>query len=457
MNEERTTRHESLLFKRCLGLNDSKSNLAPGADPKTGETQIIGCSNVTVTYDGFIEKAPALSTVYTHSEPLTRVSAGSRLFFGDATNIYEYVGGATPVATRFPVLDGAMIHTPIDVRVSGSAKVYKSVNPTGAMTEAIVGSNPDPDDSVAYAKQPLFDGGFVLGARLFGHNGKCLQYSKGYHYDLWDMGNGFVGHQFEILNSGAIPGCICVAHAEGLSVYVGGDPKDLQTIKRFYPCGYIGKTLYSGFISKALGYGHVFTCSDGIYMVGQDGAISRLTGDNLEYADTLNTSYTGAVVAMGKYLAFGNASTVEYDFRVKAVMLRSGGIAGACMWNSEAPYLASGSTLATIGSSQNTAVASSVTLPYAYLGSDGRKSFSDLYFTGRLDGDMEIICRDQSDPEEPERWTLEVSDLGICQNKRIKLPRGMVGSKVSFQFNALAGSTFRMEEALVVFEAGNRR
>lgn len=456
MNEERTTRHESLLFKRCLGLNDSKSNLAPGADPKTGETQIIGCSNVTVTYDGFIEKAPALSTVYTHSAPLTRVSAGSRLFFGDGINIYEYVGGASPVATRFPVLDGPIIHTPIDVRVSGATKVYKSASPSGAMTEAVVGTNPDTEESVAWAKQPLFDGGFVHGARAFCHKGKFLQYSKAYHYDLWNLGDGFIGHQFDCLQAGAIPGCMLVAHAEGVSCYIGGDPLDPQTLKRFYPCAYEAGTLYSGFISKALGYGHVFMADDGIYMVDQNGQMVRLTESNLEYADTLNTSYTSAIVYDGKYLAFGNSVCVEYDFRAKAVMLRPSGVAGATV-RVDTPYLAYGSTLATISDSQNTAVASSVTLPYAHLGAEGRKSFSDLYFTGRLDGDMEIICRDQSDPEEPERWTLEVSDLGICQNKRIKLPRGMVGSKVSFQFNALAGSTFRMEEARVVFEAGNRR
>jgi len=446
-----------ILFRKCLGYTDSSAVATQGHNPETGETQLIGCSNATVTDDGAIEKSPALTTVHTHSSPVTRVSAGSRLFFGDGTDTYEYVGGVTPVNKRFPVLDGPMIHTPQDVRVSGSTKVYKSANPIGTMAEAVAGTNPNPSVATTFAGQPVFDGGFSFNARAYGYKGKFLQYSSGYGYDLWDTANGFVGHQFDVLGAGAVPGVIAVGHNEGVSVYIGGDFQDQQTAKKFYPCGYINKTLYSGFISKALGYGHVFICSDGIYMVGQDGAISRLTGDNLEYADTLNTTYTGAIVADGKYLAFGNASTVEYDFRVKAVMLRSGGIASACMWNSEVPYLANGSTLATIASSQNTTVASSVTLPYAYLGSDGRKSFIDLYFTGRLDGDMEIVCRDQTDPEEPEKWTVEVSDLGICQNKRIKLPKGIVGSKVSFQINALAGSTFRMEEARVVYESGNRR
>ncbi len=454
MSEERTTRHEALLFKKCLGLNDSRSNMAPDTDPKTGETQLIGCSNATVTYDGFIEKAPALSTVYTHSAPLTRVSAGSRLFFGDGINIYEYVGGPSPVATRFPVLDGPIIHTPIDVRVSGSTKNYKSVNQAGVMTEVLVGTNPGPATSVAYDKMPLFDGGFVYNAKLYTWKDKFIQYSDDYHYDLWNLGDGFVNHLSSVRQAGAVPNVMLIASDGIITTYIGIGPADF--VKRFYPRPFINKTLFSGFISKALGYGHVFMADDGIYMVDQNGQMVRLTDSNLEYADTLNTSYTSAIVSDGKYLAFGNSVCVEYDFRTKAVMLRQSGVAGSAILV-DTPYLAYGSTLATISSSQNTAVASSVTLPYAYLGAEGRKSFSDLYFTGQLDGDMEIICRDQTNQEEPERWTVEVSDLGVVQNKRIKLPKGVVGSKVSFQFNALAGSTFRMEEARVVFDAGNRR
>jgi len=445
---------EAILFKKCLGYTDSSAVATQSHNPETGETQLIGCTNTTVTDDGAVEKAPALSTVYTHSAPLNRVSAGTRLLFDDGTNIYEYVGGVTPVATRFPVLDGPIIHTPIDVRVSGATKNYKSVNPTGVMTELTVGTNPGPATSVAYEKMPVCDGGFVYNAKLYTWKGKFIQYSEDYHYDLWDIGNSFVSHLSDVRQAGAVPNVLLVAHDGVVISYVGSGPADFA--KKFYPCPYINKTLFSGFISKALGYGHVFMADDGIYMVDQNGQMVRLTDSNLEYADTLNTSYTSAIVSDGKYLAFGNSVCVEYDFRTKAVMLRPSGVAAATV-QVDTPYLAYGSTMATISSSQNSAVASSVTIPYAYLGTEGRKSFSDLYFTGELTGDLEIVCRDQSDPEEPIRWTIEAADLGVVQNKRIKLPRGVVGSKVSFQFNALAGSTFRMEEARVVFDAGNRR
>ncbi len=443
-----------ILFKKCMGYTDSAAVATQGHNFETGETQLIGCTNATVTNDGAIEKIPALVTVTTHTSLLTKVSAGSRLFFGDGVSTYEYVGGTTPVATRFPIVDGPVIHTPLDVRVSGST-IYKSVNAAGAMQEALVGIDPGPDTSVLYNKMPAFDGGFVLGSRLYAYKGKFLQYSKGYSYDLWDYGNGFVGHQYDCLRAGAIPACVLVAHAEGVTTYLGGDPEDPQTIKKFFPCAFLDKTLYSGFISKALGHGHIFICDDGIYMVGQDGAVSRLTESNLEHAGILNSAYSGAIVTGGKYLAYGNNVCVEYDFRTKAVMLRKSGVAGADLMG-DVPYLAYGLTLATMSAAQDEAVTSSVTLPYAPLGADGRKSFSDLYFTGELTGDLEIVCRDQTDPEEPIRWTLEVSDLGVVQNHRIKLPKGTVGSKVSFQFNAGAGR-FRMEEARVVFEAGNRR
>lgn len=446
---------QAILFKKCLGYTDSSAVSTQGHNFETGETQLIGCANTTTTDDGAIEKIPALVPVVTHTNPITSVSSGQRMFFSDSINTYEYVGGTTPVVTRFPLVAGPMIHTPVDVRLATSSKVYKSANPTGAVVEATVGTNPDPDDSIAYAGQPVFDGGFVLGSRLYGHKGKFLTYSKGYHYDLWDIGDGFIGHQLDCLRAGAIPSCVVVAHAEGISLYLGGDPMAPQTIKKFYPCSFVDNTLYSGFISKALGHGHIFLCADGIYMAAQDGSISRLTESNLEHADSLNSSYVGAVVVGGKYLAYGNNVCLEYDFRTKAVMLRTGGMAAVCQYGDTA-YVAAGTALSYVASTQNESVASSVALPYAYLGSDGRKSFSDLYFTGELTGDMEIVCRDQTDPEEPIRWTIEVSDLGVVQNRRIKLPKGTAGSKVSFQFNVGAGR-FRMEEARIVFESGNRR
>ncbi len=444
---------EAVLFKTCLGYTDSLAVGSQKADPRSGKTQLIGCSNLTVTDDGGLRKIPASTAVFTHTAPITRVSAGSRLFAGDGTDIYELTSG-TPVL-RFPILDGPIMHTPLDVRVSGTTKVYKSVNPTGAMAEAVVGTNPGPDDSIAYAGQPLFDGGFVLGARAYCHKGKFLSYSKGYHYDLWNLGDGFIRHQYDCLQSGAIPGCIVVAHAEGISVYVGGDPLSPEIIKRFYPCGYLAKTLFSGFISKALGYGHVFMADDGVYMVAADGSFNRLSGDSLEYGDLLNGSYAGATVAGGKYLAYGNLLTVEYDFRTKAVLLRGAGVSSACVFSDE-PYTGVGNTVVKPSTTMDTALPCSFALPYSHLGAEGRKGFDSLYLTGEFNGDMEVICRDQTDPEVPDRWMLAVSELGRVQNKRVKLPRVVVGSRVSFEFKMDSGS-ISVEEIRATFSVGQRR
>ena len=444
---------EAVLFKTCLGFTDSKAIASQTADPKTGKTHLTAVQNMTVTDDGCIQTVPALVPVLAHTAPVTRVSAGQRLFFSDDVDTYEVVGAAA--VKRFPLVAGPMLHTPLDVRVSTATKVYKSVHPAGTVVEAVVGTNPGPSTSVAHAGQPVFDGGFVLGGRVYCHKGKFLQYSKEYHYDLWDLGNGFIGHQHECLQSGAVPGCCLVAHAEGVSVYPGGDPLSPETIKRFYPCGYQAGTLYSGFISKSLGYGHVFLCADGVYMVAADGAIIRLSGDNLDYADTLNISYAGAVVAGGKYLAFGNTVTVEYDFRTKTVMKRAGGVASACVFG-DTPYVGYGSTVVKQADTGMDTVACSFTLPYSSMGAAGRKAFDSLYLTGEFAGDLEISLLDQDNPEEPVRWTLPVALEGVVQNKRVKLPGRTVGSKTAFRFEMASGS-MRIEEIRVVFNAGQRR
>lgn len=451
---------EAVLFRQCLGLTDSTAISSQYADPKKGITQLTACSNMTITDDGCIQTAPGLSTVLTHTSPITRVSAGQRLFYGDGVDTYE-LAGSTPVK-RFQLLDGPMIHTPIDVRLSGSSAVYKSTHPAGAAAEALVGTNPDQGESIAWAKMPLFDGGFVQGARLFAHKGKYLQYSKAYHYDLWNLGDGFIGHQFTVLQAGAIPGVVLCAHAEGVSVYIG-DPLNPQTVKRFYPCAYIAKTLYSGFISKSAGHGHVFLCDDGVYMVDLEGAINRLTNNDLDRAGVLNSSYSGAVVSGGKYLAFGDAVCVECSLvpqivgqnsKVYPVLLRPSGVASVCVLRDTA-YLAYGSDLAIIPNESRGTGSSSFTLPYSHLGATGRKSFYCLYLTGEFNGELEITLMDQGNPEEPERWTHTVSDLGVVQNKWVKVPGRTVGSKVSLRFSADDG--MRVEEIRAVFSAGQRR
>ncbi len=442
---------ESILFKTCLGYTDSTSLSSNAADPKTGKTQLTGCENMTVTSDGCIQTAPDPVAFVTHTGTVTRLSAGSRMVFGDGIDMYE-VDAIGTTAKRFPVCDGPIMHTPLDVRVSSGSKVYKSVNPTGAMTEAVVGTNPDPDTTIAYAKQPVFDGGFVYNGRAYCHKGKFLQYSKGYHYDLWDIGNGFIGHQFVCLQSGAVPGCIVVVHAEGLSVYVGGDPLSPDTVKRFCPLGCIDNTLFSGFISKAVGYGHIVMASDGVYMVAADGSLSRLTGDALDSAYALNNSYTAAVVAGGKYLAFGDQVAVEYDFQTKAIMLRSSGVACGCVFD-DTPYIGIGSTVSTLPATVGSG-ACSFTTPYSNNGAEGRKSLEAMYLTGRFDGDLVITCIDQ-EQDEPIRWEHEVEALGACQNRRVKLPKRTVGSRLSFKI--ASSGAMRVEEIRLASSAGQRR
>lgn len=446
---------EAILFRQCLGLTDSTAIASQIADPKTGKTQLTSCRNMTITDDGCIQTAPPTVPMYSHARPITRLSAGDRLFFSDDYDTLE-LDGSTAHNT-FPLLSGPLMHTPIDVRLSTDTAVYKSAGRLQAALLATVGVNPNELDDAPHEAQPPFSGGFVFGSRAYGWQGKFLQYSApiGYAYDLWDLGEGFIPHQFDILQAGSIPGCILCAHAEGVTVYIGGDPFDPNMVKRFYQCAYIDGTLYSGMISKAMGHGHVFMCADGVYMVGSDGAISRLTGDALEYAADLNSSYSGATVHQGKYLAFGDRSCVEYDFRTKAVMLRDSGVSACCRYGGQL-ILAKGSDLVNLNSSAMATLPCSFTLPYSSIGAAGKKSFDSLYVTGEINGDMEITLLDQGDPEDPERWTVELSDCGIVQNYRVKLPKGTVGSKTAFRFSTDSGS-IRIEEIRATFGASQRR
>lgn len=439
-----------LLFSTCLGLNDSGAIGTQKLDPKTGRTELVDCLNLTTTPDGCIQTVPGMEAVLTHDAAITGLSAGSRLFFQDGTDVHEVVNGAA--VRRFPAVCGPIVHTPLDVRVSGASAVYKSANPAGAMTAATVGTNPGPPTSRTYAGMPLFSGGFVFNSRLYAHSGAFLQYSEDYHYDLWDLGNGFIGHAGAILQAGATSGLLVAAHGDGVSVYIGSGPADF--VKRFYPCSFIHGTLYSGFIAPGVGYGHVFLCSDGIYLVAQDASLINLTQGSVQQLAGLNDSYTGAVVSGDKYLAWGDNVCIEYDFTTKTVMKRHGGLSGVCA-DGETIHVAAGEVLSKIVATPATGLASSATLPYSSLGTTGRKSFSDLYFTGEISGGaLEIVARDQS--EDAVRWSVTVEECGAVQQKRIRVPRGTIGSKVSFQLNMDSGY-LRVEELRAVFASSMRR
>ncbi len=444
---------EAVLFRKCLGYTDSDALSTVQSNPETGETQLTSCERMTVTDDGAIQTVSALSTVATHTTPITTLSAGSRLFFADGIDTYELVG-SSPVK-RFPLAVGPMLHTPLDVRLSTTTKVYKSANPAGAMSEAVVGTDPRPATSVAYAGMPVFTGGHVMGARLYAFNGKFERYSEPYYYDLWNLGDGFIRHASDCLQSGAIPGCSLVTHANGVSVCVGGDPLAAAVpIPKFYPCAYLPGTLYSGFLSDSVGHAHIFMCDDGVYMVTPDGAFARVSGEAIDDAVSLNTTYYGAVAAGGKYIAYGDTVAVEFDLSLKTVMLVGSGITAACVL-AGSQYLASGSEIITPADTLSVDGPCSFTLPCSALGAGGRKTFEALYLTGEFYGELEITLLDHAIEDEPERWTHLVSDLGVVHNRRVKVPRGTVGSRTSMRF-AMATGGMRVEEIRAMFSAWGR-
>ena len=453
------TENPTILFRKCLGFTDSKGFATQILDTKTGSAELIDCLNMTTTSDGAIEKIAPLVPVLTHTAPITNISAGSRFIYQDGINTKEWNG--TTVATIGAVMDGPVAHTPIDVRVSGAAKVYKSAVAGAALSEAVLGNLsglPDRDTKPYYA-QPTFKRAFTHNGHLYGINAtdpRFLQHSEYAHFDVYALGDNHIGHATAILQAGAIPGAMICTHSAGVSVYKGTNPEDFT--KKFYACKVIDGTLYSGFIGKShqnrsYGYCHIFLCSDGVYIVTGDGDLVNLTADRASNLEALNTSYACATVHGSKYLAFGNNICLEYDFETNTVLKRASfGVVAATLWNSD-NYYATGATVATIGDDiDSTAVfTASMTFPFSTIGTPGVKSFEALYFTGTISGDVLITATDQ----EGNFWEHAVSEIGTVTNYRIKPPKGWFGNHVSFKFDCASGA-FRMEEVRVVLNASKR-
>ena len=449
----------TLLFRKCLGLNDSRAfgtqkMVTDLRDISVGSVELIDCLNLTTTPDGCLEKVAPLVTVIDTGAAITNLSAGSRLLFNDGTNTKELTTLST-IVNRFPSVSGPTTHTPLDVRVSGAATVYKSVNPATAMTEAVVGSYVGPPVSKTFSAMPTFDHAFVHNSRLYAVNTtdkRFLQYSEDYAYDLWAAGDDFIGSIEPVLQAGSIPNTVITTHNNGVSVYIGSGPHDF--VKKFYPCSPIDNTLYSGFISKIYGNSHVFLCDDGVYTVAQDGSINNTTVSQIDHMDAFNTLYYCSTIQDGKYLAFGDKCCVEYDFRTKTVLKRASfGVKGACVWNG-VNYFASGNNIATLGTEIDTTAhfACSMTFPYSDLGIFGTKSLEAFYFTGTLIGDATITVTDQNQ----ESWVLEVSAEWInVSDMRIKTPRRMMGNHVSIKIECTSGA-FRMEELRAVLSGSTR-
>jgi hypothetical protein len=446
-----------ILFEKCLGFNDSPniatqtmitSPRAKGA----GSTELIDCLNVTVTPEGSLEKVPSLNLALATASTISNLSAGSRLLFGDGTNTNEWTGGTT-VVNRFPAVYGPVCHTPQDVRVSGGLGVYKSLNTTPTMQPALIGTYTGPTIRTALSAMPAFKQALVYNANLYAVNSadsKWLQHSMDYGYDLWALGNAYLAPGMGILQFGQIPGCLLMAHENGITVCTGATPKEFT--RKFYPCAYINNTLHSGLISKVYGYAHVFLCDDGVYTVGQDGALVNLTVDQTDHIDALNTTYSCANLVVGKYIAFGDTVAVEYDFRNKAVLKRSPlGVTGACMWNG-VPYLSAGHNIVTPSSTSDTTdSACSITFPYSDLGMPGRKMIEALYFTGILSGTLTATFTSPGG----EGWSVDVSeDTGAVTNYRIKTPKALLENHVSLRLDAVG--SFRLESLRAVLAANGR-
>lgn len=450
---------QAILFKRCLGFSDARTfgtlkMVTNPDDPEAGSVELKDCLNMTTTPDGCIEKIPAFTSVLTHSATITNISADKRFLYQDGIDIKEWDG--TNIYTRFPIIEGAIAHTPIDCRVSGEDEVvYKSANASPVMDVAGVGINPNPETAIVFDGMPLFKQAFEYNGVLYAVNledPNHLQYSEDYHFDLWNIGDNFIGHASEILQAGAIHGCIVLTHSNGISVYVGNNKSDF--VSKFYPCTVIDKTLYSGYVPRLDRYSHVFLCNDGVYAVTPDGIMANITVGSIDNIDSLNASYTCATVDNGKYLAFGNTICIEYDFITKTVLKRNSfDVVSAAVWNGRT-YYAIGTDIVELDTEIDATddFVSSFTLPYSDFGVSGAKSIEALYFTGTIDGDIIISLIDQNE----KGWELDTSmELVNVSNYRIKTPKGILGNHISVKMECLSG-TFRVEELRVAFATSKR-
>jgi len=439
-----------ILFRRCLGLNDTGTFATQVMDVNSGTVELTDCLNITTTPDGCIEKIAPFVTALTHSAPLTDISVGTRFVYQDGTDTKEWDG--VNVTTIGAIMAGSVAHTSVDVRLATASKVYKSDSGGAALLEATLGDTSNiPDTSKPYYAQPVYKQAFTYNGIMYGINSadpRFLQYSEYGHFDVYALGDSFIGHEKAILQAGAIPGVMVCIHANGVSAYTGENMAGFQ--KKFYSCKPLDGTLYSGYIGKSYSsggqtrtydYGHVFLCADGVYLITVDGAMTNLS-ESVSRIGTLNSSYSCATLHDSKYLAFGNSVTIEYDFETGSVLKRSTlGVVSATVWNN-VNYYAVGSTISTAASSSDTGnITASLTLPFSEMGARGTKSLYSLYFTGTIGGTVTFTATDQ----QGKQWSVEVSDIGTVSNYRIKTPKGMLGNHISMKVDCLSGA-FRMEE-----------
>ena len=442
-------KNEAILFSSCTGLNDSEEASDAKYTPD-GVTDVIGCINVTTTAKGKLVKVPALVPVLTHTSNIDELSAGSRMFVQSGTGIGLCDGSViTPLSVPPVVVPGAkavFIHTPVDTRIRvNSTDRYKVPSAGTAAAVLAVGVNPVPVTSAVLEKMPDFTGGFVLGAKLYTAKDKFLQYSEDYSYDLFNIGNNFIGNKNAVLQCGQVPGCIATLHADGVTAYLGTGPHDFE--KKFFPCAVIPGTLYSGFISKVYESAHTFLCSDGLYVLRADGSFVNLTVANTQYLGNLNSVYNTVTVIGGKYLAFGNSLCVEYDFTVKALLLRgTAGVTASCQFE-EKTYTAAGNVLSTYSTAQSTEkLTCKVTLPYSNFGTPEYKQIRFLYFTGKVTGSAKVTVRNRFG----DSAVTDVSNIGLTQKRKITGLRTCKGPELSVEIEVRSG-LFSLEELTCAF------
>jgi hypothetical protein len=448
-------KHEVMLFTKCTGLNDSLETSA-AAFNVDGVTDVIGCLNVTVTPEGKLVKVPELTEILTHTDVIDELTAGTRMLAQSASGLSEFNGtNFTPLLNSpsfTPGVKATYIHTPIDVRIRTAPAVQHKLVKGAVSTSAItLGSyaGPATSRSSAFSKMPDFTSGFVFNSRLYAAFGNFLQYSEEYYYDLWHLGDGHIGSKNAVLQSGQIPGCVITIHSDGVTGYFGTGPEDFQ--RKFFPCSVISGTLFSGFLSKVYDSAHVFMCTDGVYILTADGKLVNLTVANTDHLDILNTSYSAVTVVDGKYLAFGNLCCIEYDFQVRALLLRSTfDIKSTCLWNNK-QYYGSGKKLLAYGVKQDTTMPASVRLPFNDFGDQRNKQIRVLYFTGKITGSASVVVRNQYGNS----ITRDVSNIGYVQNYRLSGLRSCKGQKLSVEFIVKHGE-FKLEELRATFVVRSR-
>ena len=442
-------KHETILFDKCLGLNDGVDITAPQVNIQTGITELKACSGITMADNGKVKGADSFSLISTVlADNIVSVSAKYRCFVQAGTGIYTYSNG---VFTAVTFGAGALavvgtvqfVHTELDVRFVSDGVVYKVLNGTNAAVVANVGVWPGPATSIAWQKMPLFSGGFTYNGVLYIWSGGFLQYCPPWTYDCWNVGDDFIALNDTVVQATAIPGCIVVLGTASVITLTGSGPADF--VFKQYPIIGAAKTLVAGYSNKT-GFVVMFVGDDGIYAVTGDGQITNLTDGR--YSRSLAGSYVGAIITDSKYLAVHStaALSIEYDFENKSVL--HGGYTGisALTQLNKVPLCSVGKSLYT--TVEQTTTSASLTLPLTDYGSTKRKRVRSLYITGVIKGTMTVSVYDAAGNSKSE---VKVID-GFINNYHITGYGGITSNLLGVRIDVVGTFFFLDKVRAVVYE-----